>query len=149
MLGSGICQREVSNNKWLLQGAISKVLCCVREIGRATYRPRGHRSGMNTPKRKSTLFRIMKGNRFLGASSIRVKRIGWTGWPGSVRTVQNFFIAAGYPSKHPGRCHRPTIDHWCHRRMLAHRHQNWGHQHKSGVVFVDEASYDHTVLVKP
>ena len=116
------------------QGGIYKVPRCVQETRRAFQRPYGHRLKMTTPREDCALIRIMRRNRFLSSSRIRVELIRWTGHRVSARTVQRRLVGAGYHSRCPARCPRLTHDH-------CHRHRNWNHQHWSHVIFVDELRF--------
>ena len=80
---------------------------------------------MTTPREDRALIWIMRRNRFLSSSRIRVELIRWT----------------GCRSRRPARCPRLTHDHRRRRRTWARRHRNWNHQHWSDVIFAYESRF--------
>ena len=137
----GLSQRPISRNTRVSQSDISKVFRRVRETGRAIQRPHGHWLRMTKPREDRILIRIMRRNRFLSSSRIRVELIRRTGRRGSARTVQRHLVAAGCRSRRPARCPRLTHDHRRQRRVWARWHWSWNHQHWSHVIFADESRY--------
>ena len=112
------------------QGGISKVLRHIRETGRAIQRPHGYR--LTTPREDSALKRIMRRNRFLSSSRIRVELVRQTGRRVSARTVQRRMV----------RCPRMIQDDCRRHRVWAHGHRNWNQQqHWSHVIFADESRF--------
>ena len=90
-----------------------------------------------TSKEDRSLFYIIRQNNFLSTSRIRMELARRTGHHFFVDMVQRCLAAAGYRSRHPAWCPILTIGRHHHRHMLAHRHQNWNHQHWSHVFFAD------------
>ena len=85
--------------------------------------------GDNCIKKDRALLCIMRWKSYPSASTIRVGLIRRTGRCVFVRMVQRCLAVAGYRSRHPARCPSLTLDHRRRRHKLAHRHQNWNHQH--------------------
>ena len=91
-------------------------------------------------QRKTMSFPVSWGKKsFLSAPRIRVELIRRTGRHIFVRTVQICLVAAGFHSRHPGRCPILTPDHHHHRGILAHKHHNWNHRYWSYVLFAYES----------
>ena len=96
---------------------------------------------MTIPRADHALIRIMRSNRFLSSSRIRVGLIRPTGRCVSIRTVQRCLVAGGFRSRRPARYPSLTHDHHRRCRLGARRHWNWNHQHWSHVIFADESRF--------
>ena len=72
---------------------------------------------MPTPRANRALIRIIRRNRFLSSSRIRVELIRRAVRRVSARTVQIRLVAAGYCSRCLARCPRLTHDHRRRRRV--------------------------------
>ena len=129
--GHGMSQRAILRNTGVSQGGISKVLHHVWETERAIQRPHGHRLRMTTPREGRSLIQIMRRNRFLSSSRIRVELIRQTLCHVCAWAVQRLLVAAGNCSRRPARCIKLSHDHCCRRHIWACRHWNWNHQHRS------------------
>ena len=96
---------------------------------------------MTTPREDRALIRIMRWNRFLSSSRIRVELIRRTGRRVFAHMVQRRLVVAGYRSKRPARCPKLTHDLRRRCREWARSHRNWKHQQWSHVIFADESRF--------
>ena len=100
----GLSHREMLRITEVSQGDTSEVLSRVRHISSLTQRLCRHRLEMTTWKEDHVLLRIMKRNRFISASVIKVELIKRIRLCFFLSTIQRRFVVAGYCSSQPDRC---------------------------------------------
>ena len=80
---------------------------------------------ISTPQKDCQLLQMVRMHRFISAPRLRMQKIRRFERRMSVRTIQRWFLAIGYWSRHPARCSRLTLEHrWC-RREWGRRHRVW------------------------
>lgn len=139
--GEGHSQREVARMLGVTQGCVSKVLRRNRGTGRPDQRKRGGRSKMTSAREDRQLLRMVRANRFLTSTRLKVQMIRRFGRRLSARTIRRRLLAAGYRSCRPARCPRLTLDHRRRRRVWGRRHRAWTLQHWRHCIFSDESRF--------
>ena len=126
-----------ANNNWNVTSGHLKKSCAVFVRGTVCQGVIWHLLKRITSKENRAQLSIMRRNSFLQAP-IKVELISRTGRPVCFSMIQGRLVTAGYRSRHLDRCPRLTLSHH-RRRMLAHKHHNWSHQHWYHVLFADES----------
>ena len=106
-VSAGDIEEHMSVTRWHIESSV--VLAKPEELSKGHKPPHGHRLRISTPREDGALIRIMRRNRFLSSSRIKVELIRRTGRRVSARTAQTHLVAAGYHSRRPARCSRLRI----------------------------------------
>ena len=128
----------------VLQGFVSKLLRCIRDIGQPHQWRLGSSRSLNTAREDKQLIQMVIDNRFIPTARLCVEMIRRFLRRLSVRSMVNRLLAAGYQSGSLARCPRLTLDHRRCRHVWGGTHRRWDLRHWMHCVF--SVKYRFTLL---